>query len=523
MLARTLSSSSSFSFLAIPRAPSARHIVSYADHFINGAWVPAGSGASIDVTDSNTGEVFARAPAGNPDEMDSAIEAAAAAFPSWSLDTTLEERIDAVERIAAAFTERQDAVGEALERELGAPHFFAKRIQANMLPLHLRVAVEEARTFDWEVEVPAAPPGSKAPSRTATLVRKEPIGVVGAITPWNWPLNQLGCKLAPALLSGCTMVIKPSEVTPVNAVLLAEAVHAAALPPGVLNVVWGTGPGVGERLATHPLVDMVSFTGSTPVGKKLHALGATTVKRVRTELGGKSAAVVLDDATPSQIKRVATNVIGNTGQSCDALSRLVVPRSRLKEAEAIAKEAFEGTQVVDATDRGEPGAKPRLGDIGPLASQAQHDKVRGFIEAGLAEGAKLVAGGLEPPPGVPAGGFFVRPTVFSEVTNDMTIAQEEIFGPVLSIIAYDTEEEAIRIANDTVYGLSNAVVSADEDRAMAVARQLRSGQVKVNTTDPNPRAPFGGFKQSGDGREWGAYAFDDFVQIKAYNRPAPAE
>lgn len=375
--------------------------------------------------------------------------------------------------------------------------------------LHVKVAVASAREFEWEGEI--------APflNNSRCVVLKEPIGVVGAITPWNWPLNQIACKLAPALLTGCTVVLKPSEVAPLNAVLVAEALHAAALPAGVVNVVFGAGAGCGEVLATSAKVDMVSFTGSTPVGKTLQALGAGTVKRVRTELGGKSAAVILPDATAPQIVEMASHVVGNTGQSCNALSRLLVPRRRLAEVEELAKGAFEKRRVVESTD-----TEAKMSCIGPLASAAQHEKVRRFIRAGIDEGAKLVTGGLEHPEGVPAGGYFVRPTVFSEVTPAMAIATEEIFGPVLSILPYDSVEEAVAIANDTVFGLNNGVAGADVDAAMAVARQLRSGQVHVNTTAGNPKSPFGGYKQSGDGREWGSYGLEEFLQTKAINVPA---
>lgn len=350
----------------------------------------------------------------------------------------------------------------------------------------------------------------------------------------NWPLNQIGAKLAPALIAGCTVVLKPSEVTPINAYLVAEAIHAAGLPRGVFNMVMGTGPACGEPLAHHPKVDMVSFTGSTVVGRKLHAIGASSIKRVRSELGGltisvnmtlaltltliggKSASIILPDATPKQIAMMSRHVIGNTGQSCNALSRMLVPTSRYDEACDIAKQAFQATNVVAADD---PGAK--ITDIGPLASEQQYTKVRGYIQRGLDEGARLIVGGLDRPPGVPDGGYFVAPTVFADVENSMSIAQEEIFGPVLSIIPYETEEQAVEIANDTIFGLNNAVAGANQEHAIAVASLLRSGQVQVNTTAGSSKTPFGGYKQSGDGREWGEFGIDDMLQIKAINTPPP--
>jgi len=374
---------------------------------------------------------------------------------------------------------RKQEVSDALQKELGAPKQFAENVQSNMFPFHMKQALKMADTFEWTKDL------------GQTLIVKEPIGVVAAITPWNWPL-----------------------VTPINAYVLAEAIHASGLPPGVFNMVCGTGADVGEIMATHPLVDMVSFTGSTAVGRHLHAVGAATLKRVRSELGGKSATIVLEDATEEQIRLMATHVIGNTGQSCNALSRLLAPRCRYDEVVEIARAAFEGIRVVAADD-----ASAEAGDIGPLASRQQYAKVRGYIQTGIDEGARLVAGGLEAPPNTPSDGYFVRPTVFSDVNQDMTIAREEIFGPVLCILAYDSEEQAITMANDTIYGLNNAVVGADQEHAMRVAARLRSGQVQVNTTSGSPLAPFGGYKQSGDGREWGEAGLEEFLQIKAINRP----
>ena len=335
--------------------------------------------------------------------------------------TTVAERKGYLESILAEYMKRKQDVADALQVELGAPKLFAENVQANMFPMHISTVIKLADTYEWSED------------QGKTLVVKEPVGVVGAITPWNWPLNQIAAKLGPALLAGCTFVLKPSEVTPINAFIVAEAIHASGLPKGVFNMVCGTGLNCGEVLATHPKVDMVSFTGSTKVGRMLHAKGAATVKRVRTELGGKSATVVLADATPAQIKLMASNVLGNTGQSCNALSRLLAPRSRYDEVVAIAKAAFDGAKVVEASD---PSAK--MSDLGPLSSQMQYDKVTGYIKQGIAEGARLVSGGPERPAGVNPSGYFVKPTLFADCTNQMSIAREEIFGPVLTIIPQAT-------------------------------------------------------------------------------------
>lgn len=408
-----------------------------------------------------------------------------------------------MQKIMEEYKKRQKEVGEALQKELGAPKVFAEHIQSNMFNLHWAtfLALAEPGAYQWNEDM-----GN-------TLLVKEPIGVVGCITPWNWPLNQIAVKIAPALLAGCTVVLKPSEITPINAILVAEAIHASGLPKGVFNMVMGTGPETAELLSTHPKVDMVSFTGSTRVGRILHANGAASIKRVRTELGGKSATVVLDDATADQIAAMAGHVIHNTGQSCNALSRMLVPESRYEEAVGIAKKVFENVTVTNSMEG-------KMGDIGPLASQMQFDTVTGYIQKGIDEGARLVTGGPTRPDGFESG-YFVQPTVFADVNNKMTIAQEEIFGPVLSIIPYKTEAEAIDIANDTIYGLNNGVASADMDRAIAVASQLRSGQVQINTPlgGAGMMVPFGGYKQSGDGREWGSHGLEEFLQVKAINKP----
>lgn len=498
----------SFSTNPIPSLPAAAavdEIHVYDQQYINGRWTASDSSALLPVTNSNDGEHYASVIAGTAQDTTTAIEAASAALPYWSQTLTLEDRKLYLNKFLLAFEKRSAEVTTALQHELGAPYKFARNVQTALMPLHIREYLKIVTEFDWETV------------EDTSLIVREPIGVVGAITPWNWPLNQIAVKLAPALLAGCTMVLKPSEVTPINAYLITEAIDDAGLPPGVFNMVCGRGPEVGEVLATHPLVDMVSFTGSTAVGRRLHALGAQTVKRVRSELGGKSAAIVLEDATDKQIRMVAMDVLQNTGQSCNALSRMLVPTARYEDVCDMIKGIYESITVVDARD-----TTSGRDDIGPLVSQEQLDKVRRYINIGMKEdGATLLTGGPDVVDngGVDARGFFVRPTAFADVANNMTIARDEIFGPVLSIIPYETIDEAVGIANDTIYGLSNAVVGEDEDRALDVARRLQSGQVMVNAPFGGLRAPFGGYKQSGDGREQGVHGLEDFLQIKALNLP----
>ena len=475
----------------------------YDQQYINGGWTASDSSTLLPVTNSNNGEHLASVIAGTAQDATAAIEAASAALPYWSQELSLDDRKSYLNKFLSAFEKRSMEVTTALQHELGAPYKFARNVQTALMPLHIREYLKIVDEYDWETV------------EDTSLIVREPIGVVGAVTPWNWPLNQIAVKLAPALLSGCTMVLKPSEVTPINAYLITHAIDEAGLPPGVFNMVCGRGPEVGEVLATHPLVDMVSFTGSTAVGRHLHALGAQTIKRVRSELGGKSAAIVLENAT--QIRMVAMDVLQNTGQSCNALSRMLVPKSRYGEVCDMVKEIYESINVVDARDT----TSGRY-DIGPLVSQEQLNKVRRYINIGIKEdGATLLAGGPDVVDNgkVDPRGFFVRPTAFADVTNNMTIAREEIFGPVLSIIPYETIDEAVKIANDTIYGLSNAVVGDDEDCALDVARRLQSGQVMVNAPFGGLRAPFGGYKQSGDGREQGVHGLEDFLQVKALNLP----
>jgi aldehyde dehydrogenase (NAD+) len=462
--------------------------------YIDGAWVPSSGSGRIDVINSTTEEVMGRVPDGTPDDVDRAVAAAKEAFPSWSA-TSREERGKFLQRITEGLQSRMMDIANTVAGEVGMPINLSMMIQAGLPTMTFGSMAQIVDTFPFEEQV-----GS-------SLVVREPVGVVGCITPWNYPLHQIAAKVAPALAAGCTVVLKPSEVAPLNAFILTEIIDEIGLPAGVFNLVTGVGPVVGEAIAAHPDVDMVSFTGSTRAGKRVAELAAQTVKRVALELGGKSPNVILDDA---DFERAVADGVGkcylNSGQTCSALTRMLVPRSRLAEAEEIA------ARTAETYTPGDPfGEATRLG---PLVSAAQRERVRGYIQKGIDEGAKLVTGGAEAPEGL-AKGFFVRPTVFSEVRTDMTIAQEEIFGPVLSILPYDTEEEAIAIANDSIYGLAGGVWSGDPDRAKRVARQLRTGQVEVNGGSFNPLAPFGGFKQSGNGRELGKYGLEEFLEVKS--------
>jgi acyl-CoA reductase-like NAD-dependent aldehyde dehydrogenase len=465
--------------------------------YIGGSWVASTGSGTLDVIDSTTEEVMATIPEGTAEDVDRAVEAAAAAFPGWSA-TSREERAKVLTRIGEALAARTDEIAAIISHEVGMPMTLSGAIQVGLPAGAFADAAQAAEAFPWEEEI-----GN-------SLVVREPVGVVGAITPWNYPLYQIVLKVAPALAAGCTVVLKPSEVAPLNAFALAEVIDEVGLPAGVFNLVTGVGPVVGEAIAAHPKVDMVSFTGSTRAGKRVMELAADSIKRVSLELGGKSANILLDDADFE--KAVPAGVFGcymNSGQTCSALTRMLVPRDKLAQVEELAAAAAEGFAP------GDPFEEGKL--LGPLVSSVQRDRVRGYINQGIAEGAKLVTGGAEAPEGLEKG-FFVQPTVFSEVTRTMRIANEEIFGPVLSIIPYDTEEEAIAIANDTPYGLAGAVSSGDPARAEKVARQLRTGQVDINGGAFNPSAPFGGYKQSGIGRERGRYGLEEFVETKAMQR-----
>jgi betaine-aldehyde dehydrogenase len=463
--------------------------------FIEGAWVAPSAKQTIEVHDAGSGEVMGRVPLGDEKDVERAVSAARAAFVSWS-ETSNDKRAEVLEKISAGLKARADEIARLIAREVGMPLKMSARIQAGLPIANFANYAKLAKEFSFESKV-----GN-------SLVVREPVGVVAAITPWNYPLHQIALKVAPALAAGCTVVLKPSEVAPFNAFVLAEVIEAAGLPKGVFNLVTGLGAVAGEALVKHPGVDMISFTGSTRAGKRISELASQSVKRVALELGGKSASVILEDADlAAAVKSTVNGCYLNSGQTCTALTRMLVPEKHYEQAAKLAAEAANGFTVGNPLDE-----KTRLG---PLSSQAQLERVRGYIRKGVQEGAELLAGGAEPPEGAPAGGYYVRPTVFGRVKNSMTIAQEEIFGPVLSIIPFRDEEEAVRIANDSPYGLAGAVWSQDDARAQRVARRIRAGQVDVNGGAFNLNAPFGGFKQSGHGREAGVYGLEEFLEYKS--------
>ncbi|MEY2403125.1 MAG: betaine-aldehyde dehydrogenase [Acidimicrobiaceae bacterium] len=466
--------------------------------YIDGAWVPSAGKGTIDVFDSTDGEVIGTIPDGTAADVDNAVKAARAAFDDWA-QRSPEERAKFSSRIAEGLGARMDEIATIVTREAGMPKWLSLLVQAGLPINSFAQAAAQAEGYQYETQV-----GN-------SLVVREPVGVVGCITPWNYPLHQIAAKVAFAMAAGCTVVLKPSEIAPLDAFVLAEVINDVGLPPGVFNLVTGTGPSVGEAIAAHPDVDMVSFTGSTRAGKRVAEVASQTLKRVALELGGKSANILLDDLDDAKFEQAVRDGIGkaylNSGQTCTALTRMLVPSSRLADAERIAAD-----EVETKFQPSDPFADGAM--LGPLSSQAQVDRVNGYIEKGIEEGAKLVTGG----PGKPEGleqGYYVRPTVFSNVSNDMTIAREEIFGPVLSILPYDGEEQAVQIANDTPYGLSGGVWAGDQERAKKVARRIRTGQIEVNGGAFNPNAPFGGYKQSGYGREYGEYGFDEFLEIKS--------
>ncbi|MDX6665236.1 MAG: aldehyde dehydrogenase [Solirubrobacteraceae bacterium] len=469
-------------------------LIERAELYIGGAWTaPSGSG-TIEVINATTEEVMGRIPEGSPEDVDRAVQAARAAFESWS-EVPAEQRAELCAAVAVRLQDRAEEIATLISQELGMPLGLSVAIQAGLPAMSFGSQPELVGQVAWEERI-----GN-------SLVVREPVGVVGAITPWNYPLHQICAKVAPAMTAGCTIVVKPSEVTPLNAFILAEICDEVGVPAGVFNLVTGYGPVVGEAIAAHPGVDMVSFTGSTRAGRRVSELASATVKRVALELGGKSPNVILDDA---DLQKAVVDGIQkcylNSGQTCSALTRMLVPRDQLPVVEQIAKATAEAWTV------GDPFAEGST--LGPLVSETQRERVRGYIEKGVAEGAKLVTGGAEAPDGLDKG-YYVRPTVFSDVTPEMTIAQEEIFGPVLAIIPYDDEEDAVRIANDTQYGLAGGVWSGDEERAKGVARRIRTGQVEINGGVFNPLAPFGGYKQSGHGRELGRLGLEEFLAVKS--------
>ena len=462
--------------------------------YINGGWVEPSTGNTLEVINPATEKVIGAVALGSEKDVDKAVAAAKVAFDSYS-QTSREERMELLGKIIDCYKARMDDVAATISKEMGAPINLAHSMQVPMGLDHLTTTLDVLREFQFEEDF-----GS-------SRVIREPVGVCGFITPWNWPINQIACKVAPALASGCTMVLKPSEIAPFNAILFAEILDAAGVPAGVFNLVNGDGPTVGVALSSHPDIDMVSFTGSTRAGIEVARNAAPTVKRVAQELGGKSANILLDDAEFQEaIARDVSWLCTNSGQSCIAPSRMLIPGSRMSEAAAIAKEAAERVKV------GDPNAPDTA--MGPVVSELQFNRVQDLIQVGIDEGAKLVTGGTGRPDGLDAG-YYVKPTVFSHVDNSMQIAQQEIFGPVLSLIGYADEEEAVRIANDTVYGLSGYISSGDLEHARAVARRIRTGNVYLNGAPPDSKTPFGGYKRSGNGREWGRYGLEEFLEAKA--------
>jgi len=468
--------------------------------YIDGKWVSPFEPKDFAVTNPATEALIATISLGNKDDVDRAVGAARKAFASYS-ETAPEQRLAFLRRIIEVYQAKSEEMAETISLEMGAPISLARKAQA---PAGLGQLAEAARVLEhFQFEE----------FQGSTLMRKEPIGVCGLITPWNWPMNQIACKVAPALAAGCTMVLKPSEFAPLSAYLFAQILHEAGLPPGVFNLVNGDGPTVGAAISSHPDVDMVSFTGSTRAGVAVANAAAPTVKRVTQELGGKSANIVLDDADlPKAVKDGVQTCFRNTGQSCNAPTRMLVPRSRMADAAAIAKGEAESTKVGDPCD-----AQTVLG---PLASKTQYEKVQRHISKGIEEGATLAAGGLGRPEGL-AKGYFVRPTIFTNVRNDMSIAREEIFGPVLCIIPYENEDDAVRIANDSPYGLAGFVTSGDLEHARRIARRIRAGNVHINGARIDFKACFGGYKQSGNGREWGEAGLEEFLELKAVFGYAP--
>jgi aldehyde dehydrogenase (NAD+) len=461
--------------------------------FIDGQWVEPKTSDTLDVINPATEEVIDTIAMGGAEDVDAAVAAARVAFESFS-QTSRDDRLALLDRIIEVYSARISEIGTAISQEMGAPLSMAMRGQAGAGLAHIVTARNVLAEFEFEQEI------------GTTLVVREPIGVCALITPWNWPMNQIACKVAPAIAAGCTMVLKPSEVAPLSAILFAEVLQEAGVPAGVFNLVQGDGLSVGSALSSHPDVDMVSFTGSTRAGVEVARSAAPSVKRVTQELGGKSANIILDDADfATAIARDMAGMCRNSGQSCNAPTRMLVPASRMDEAAGIAAAAASAVIVGD----------PEHGDtqIGPVVSDVQFGRIQQLIEKGIAEGARLEVGG----PGKPEGlerGYYVKPTVFSHVTNDMTIAREEIFGPVLVMIGYEDDDDAVRIANDTSYGLSG-YISGNADRARSMARRIRSGNVHLNGAPGDTNAPFGGYKQSGNGREWGQHGFEEFLETKS--------
>ena len=471
----------------------------YTKFYIDGQWVEPAKAKTLDVINPANEAVCGKISMGSATDVDRAAKAARKAFASFSL-TTREQRIELLERIAAEYQKRYADMAAAITEEMGAPGWLAERAQAAFGLAHIHTAIEVLKTYKFD------------DLRGSTLLVKEPIGVCGFITPWNWPVNQIACKVAPALGTGCTMVLKPSEIAPFSGYIWAEIMHAAGVPAGVFNLVNGDGPEVGAAISSHPEIDMVSFTGSTRAGIEVAKDAAPTVKRVHQELGGKSPNIILEDADfASAVAGGIRSVMMNSGQSCNAPTRMLVPGKKMDDVIAIAKETADSHTV------GDPNGNAQLG---PVISETQWNKIQGLIQKGIDEGATLVSGGIGRPEGLDKG-YYVKPTVFANVTNDMTIAKEEIFGPVVAILGYDTVDQAVDMGNDTEYGLAAYVSGSDMTKVKALAARLRAGQVNLNQAAPDMMAPFGGFKMSGNGREWGDHAFGEFLEVKAILGYAP--
>ncbi|WP_422319669.1 aldehyde dehydrogenase family protein [Roseiarcus sp.] len=462
--------------------------------YIGGRWVDPAQTAMLDVIDPSTEQAFTAISLGSKADVDLAVGAAKVAFAKFS-QTSREDRLGLLRRILVSYNRRSEDLARAVSQEMGAPLTFAREAQVWAGRVHLEATIEALETYEF------------SELRGASLIVKEPIGVAALITPWNWPLNQIVCKVAPALAAGCTVVLKPSEIAPISGILFAEIVDAAGAPAGVFNLVNGAGPDVGQAMAAHPDVDMISFTGSTRAGIAVARTAADTVKRVAQELGGKSPNIILRDADfETAVRAGVAACFSNSGQSCDAPTRMLVPAERHEEALGIAADVAEGLKVGDPRQAGI--------DLGPVVSQVQFEKIQRLIEAGIHEGARLVAGGPGRPPGLNRG-YYVRPTVFGAVRPGMTIEREEIFGPVLAVMSYENEDEAVRIANDTVFGLAAYVSSSDIDHARAIAARLRAGTINLNYPAWDVHAPFGGYKQSGNGREYADFGIDDYLELKA--------
>lgn len=470
-------------------------MLEYTKFYINGAWVAPAVARTLDVVDPSTEDACAVISLGDQADTDAAVAAAKAAFPSWSA-TAPKVRLDLIKAIASEHAKRENDMSEAIRLEMGAPVDLARNQQTPSGTWHIDNFIKVLESFDYE-----SAPWPEAPSER---IIKEPIGVCALITPWNWPMNQIALKVIPAVGVGCTCVLKPSEVAPLSGQIFTEIMDAAGVPAGVYNMLNGDGVGVGSQLSAHKDVDMVSFTGSTRAGRLITKSGAETIKRVTLELGGKGANIVFADADERAVKRGVRSCFNNTGQSCNAPTRMLVERGRYDQAVEEAVAVAESTQVRESSEEGR--------HMGPVVSEAQFNKIQDLIQIGMDE-ARLVAGGLGRPEGLNRG-YFVRPTVFADVTNNMRIAQEEIFGPVLAMIPFDDEDEAVAIANDTVYGLTNYVQTSDTGKANRVARKMRSGMVRINYNDTNVPSPFGGYKQSGNGREGGEWGLDDFLEVK---------